>query len=308
MESLLRRINKARAQRYILLIVFVFFFFLFGCNTLYLANRSPEKVPPFFLNKPIQIALVLGGGGSRGLAHLGAIKELEAAGLRPDLIIGCSAGAIVGALYADNPNLKGIEKALLSLKRSDLLDVSFFESRFGPVKGQALQKFMKKNLQAQTFDKLQIPLIVVATDLDSGEIVELSQGEIPLAIGASCAFPGIFSPVLVHNRYLIDGGVASPIPVEVAKKYGAKLIIAIDVGEKLPSSKPSHLFGVLRRGMEISYQKLCEKSLAGADIVIKMDFEDVGLFSDGQNATIYEHGRTKTLSILPQIQKLIPQP
>ena len=226
-----------------------------GCNSLYLPQTAQSEIPVFESKSPVKMALVLGGGGSKGLAHLGAIKELEAAGLRPDLIIGCSAGSIVGALYADNPELTGVENTLLKLSRSDLLDATFF-SRLGLVEGKALQNFMKKSLRSKTFDELKIPLIVVATDLFNGETIELSQKELPVAIGASCAFPGVFHPVFLHDRYLIDGGASSPVPVEIAKKYGADIVIAIDVSEKLPSSKPSHFFGIAKRGMEIVYRKL----------------------------------------------------
>jgi NTE family protein len=289
-------------------IVSLLFLLLAGCSPLYLPPVAESEVPIFEAKHPIKVALILGGGGSKGLAHLGAIKELEAAGLRPDLIIGCSAGSIVGALYADNPELTGVEETLLKLNRSDLLDASFF-SRFGVVHGKALQNFMKKHLRSKTFDELKIPLIVVATDLFNGETIEISQKELPIAVGASCAFPGVFSPVLLHGRYLIDGGASNPVPVEIAKKYGAELIIAIDVSEKLPTSKPSHLFGIAKRGIEIVYRKLVEQSVAKADIAIRMEFQDVGMFSDHLNREMYEHGRQKVLSMLPEIKKkLIKDP
>jgi NTE family protein len=272
-----------------------------GCTSSFIIPADQSEIPVFEAKKPIRIALVLGGGGSRGLAHLGAIKELEAAGIRPDLIVACSAGSIVGALYADEPELKGAEKVLLALSRSVLLDMTL--SRLGLVEGKALQNFMNKNLRSKTFDELKIPLIVVATDLDSGDAVELSQKEISAAVGASCAYPGIFHPVLLHDRYLIDGGASSPVPVEVAKKYGAELIIAIDVSEKLSTTKPYHFFGIAKRGMEIAYRKLVEHSLARADISIRMEFQDIGMFSDHLNYQMYEHGREKVRNMLPQIKE-----
>lgn len=273
-----------------------------ACTSSYMMPVAQSEIPRFETKKPIRIALVLGGGGSKGLAHLGAIQELEAAGIRPDLIVGCSAGSIVGALYADEPELIGVEKNLLALSRSDLLDMTL--SRLGLVQGKSLQNFMKKHLRSKTFDELKIPLIVVATDLDSGEAIELSQRDIPTAVGASCAYPGIFHPVFLHDRYLIDGGASSPVPVEVAKKYGAEVIIAIDVSEKLPTTKPYHFFGVAKRGMEIVYRKLVEHSLARADISIRMEFQDVGMFSDHLNHQMYEHGRMKVRGVLAQIKEL----
>jgi NTE family protein len=273
-----------------------------GCNSIYEQPIAQGEIPVFEAKKPVKIALVLGGGGSKGVAHLGAIKELEAAGLRPDLIIGCSAGAIVGALYADNPELTGVEEMVLKTTRSNLMETTWF-SREGVVAGKALQNFLKKQLRAKTFDELKIPLIVIATDLFTGETVELSQQDLSMAVNASCAFPGVFHPVLLHDRYLIDGGASSPVPVEIAKKYGAEMIIAIDVSEKLPSSKPSHLFGIAKRGVEIMYRNFIERSLLHADISIRMEFQDVGMFSDHLNAQLYEHGRQKVISMLPEIMK-----
>jgi NTE family protein len=278
-----------------------------GCSPIYQQPAVQSEIPVFEVKKPVKLALVLGGGGSRGVAHLGAIKELEAAGLRPDLIIGCSAGAIVGALYADNPEMTGVEEMALKMTRSDLMETTWF-SRQGIVKGDALQDFLKKQLRSKTFDELKIPLIVIATDLFTGETIELSQHDLPLAVGASCAFPGVFHPVLLHDRYLIDGGASSPVPVEIAKKYGAERIIAIDVSEKLSSTKPSHLFGIAKRGVEIMYRNFVEKSLAHADVSIRMEFQDVGIFSDHRNAEIYEHGRQKVLSMLPEIKEKIKVP
>lgn len=280
------------------------FLLISGCTSMYLPPTAQTEIPVFEKDGPIRIALVLGGGGSKGLAHLGAIRELEAAGIRPDLIVGCSAGAIIGALYADDPDLKGMEEKLFSLRRSDLLDINFF-ARFGLVQGKSLEKFMEKNLRSKTFSDLKIPLIVAATDLFTGDLIELSHDAIPPAVRASCSFPGVFKPVLLYGRYLIDGGAANPVPVEIAKKYGADVIIAIDVSEKLPTPKPHHLFGVAKRGMEITCQKLVEKSLSDADVVIKMEFQDVGLFSDHMNEEIYAHGREKVTALLPQIKNFL---
>lgn len=292
--------------------IFVFLFLVFllsQCHSLRLPAQQPVALSsPFVAKKPIRIALVLGGGGSRGLAHLGAIQELEEAGIRPDLIIGCSAGAIVGAFYADHPELKEGKNFLLQLKKADLLDTTFFNSRFGFVKGKALRKFMRKNLRAKLFEELKIPLIIVATDLFSGETVELWEGDIPSAVNASCAVPGVFRPVLLNNRYLVDGGVASPVPVEVAKKHGATFIIAIDVSEKLSLSKPYHLFGVAKRGIEIAYQKFVDHSLAQADVALKMGFQDIGMFSDHLNQQMYDTGRQKASEILPEIKKKLGIP
>ncbi len=281
---------------------------LAGCSSVYMPQADMVEVPPFEPKKPIHLALVLGGGGAKGLALLGAIQELEAAGIRPDLIVGCSAGAMAGALYADGQELNGLEKSFLSLKRADLLDFSYMRPLFGIIDGKSIQNLMRKTLRAQMFDELKIPLIVVATDLLSGDLIEISHGEIAKGVGASCAFPGIFKPVYLYGRSLVDGGVSCPVPVSVAKKHGAEIVIAIDVTGKLPSTSPQHLLGVGKRSLDIAYRKFVELSLSQADIVIKMDFEDCGTFSDHLNEHLYEHGRKTVREMLPEIIEKLKTP
>jgi NTE family protein len=110
-----------------------------------------------------------------------------------------------------------------------------------------------------------------------------------------------------YGRYLIDGGASCPVPVSIARKYGAEIIIAIDVTGKLPQSSPQHLFGIGKRSIDIAYRKFVELSLADADIIIQMDFEDCGTFSDHLNEHLYEHGRKAIQERLPEIQKMLAE-
>ncbi|MCB1107556.1 MAG: patatin-like phospholipase family protein [Chlamydiia bacterium] len=280
--------------------------FLGGCTSLKLSEAEPQPIPTF--QKPeatIKVALVLGGGGSKGLAHVGVLQELEEAGIHPDLIVGCSSGAIVGALYADQPNVKRLENLLITLKRSDFIDFSLFASRFGVVKGILLQSFLKKHIKSKTFEELRIPFIAVATDLSTGELIPFGGGEMVPAIRASAAVPGIFNPVQYLGRYLVDGGTADPVPVETARKYGAQVIIAVDVGEDLSRREPCHLFHIARRGLDITHRKLSEHATRHADVVIRMNFQDLGMFSDRYNREIYNHGRKMTRTMLSQIESVI---
>lgn len=280
--------------------------FCAGCSSMKLTQSEPEPIPQFQLPaEPVKVALVLGGGGSKGLAHVGVLYELEQAGIHPDLIVGCSSGALIGALYADQPQLARLESLLINLKRSDILDFSLFSSPFGLVKGYLLRAFLKENLKARRFEQFQIPFIAVATDLLTGELIEFGSGEIIPAVHASAAVPGVFDPVRYLGRYLVDGGTADPVPAAVAKKHGARVIIAVDVGEDLSSKEPYHLFHVAQRSLEISYRKLSEYVTRDADVVIRMNFQDLGMFSDRHNKEIYEHGREKAREMLPQIQQVI---
>lgn len=282
-------------------------FTLSSCHHYSLAQRDPEPMPIFTPPSSPKVAVVLGGGGSKGLAHLGVLRELEEAGIHPDLIVGCSSGALIGALYADWPDVTRLEKILLNLKRRDLLDISFFAFRFGLVRGESLEKFLKKTLNANCFSALKIPLIVVATDLYTGELLEFGGGPLIPALCSSSAIPGVFQPVYYLGRHLVDGGTVSPIPVQVAKKYGPQVIIAVDVGEKLSEKQPGHFVGIAKRGFSISYRQLSKESTKGADVLIQMNFEDLGMFSDQYNREIYEYGRLKARESLPFIRQVISE-
>lgn len=283
--------------------LFLFLLLQSACQALRVSPEEYVALPTFQPQRPIEIALVLGGGGSKGLAHLGAIEELERSGIRPDLIIGCSAGAIAGALYADYLDVENITKRLLPLKKRDVFDYSYINPIFGIVNGEALRQLMTKLLQARTFEELKIPLIVVATDLVTGDTVEFSSGPLPAAICASCAFPGIFKPISLYGRVCIDGGATSPVPVEIARKYGARMVIAIDLSEKLPKENPKHLLGVTERSLHIAYRKFVEQALESADVAVRMNFDELGTFSDRKNEWLYEQGKQVIRSYLPEIYR-----
>lgn len=288
--------------------IFLFFSLLVcfsGCTSLHIAPGEQVAIPIFEPKHPIEVALVLGGGGAKGLAHLGAIRELEKAGIRPDLIVGCSAGAMAGALYADNQDLESTAQVLIPLRRSDILDYSYINPILGIVHGDLLQNLMKTLLQAKMFEELKIPLIIVTTDLITGDVIEISSGDLSSAIRASCAFPGVFKPVSLYGRYCVDGGAANPIPVNIAKRYGAKVIIAIDLSEKLPKEHPKHLLDITKRSLEIGYRKFVEQSLSLADIAIRMDFDEVGTFNDDLNEWLYEQGQIAIRERLPEILAMI---
>lgn len=264
----------------------------------------PSYTPP---DKPVRVAVVLGGGGSRCLAHVGVLEELEKANIPIDLIVGCSGGAIVGSLYADCPNARVIKKHLYSLKKHDVLDYHVFNGRFGFVHGVSLHHFLCHTLHAHTFEELHIPFISVATDLFTGELVRFGAGPIIPTVQASSAIPGVFRPIRVYGRYLVDGGVVDPVPVETAYEYGADIIIAVDVSENLSDESPSHLFGISTRCLHICYLKLSEYSTQHADVIIKPQFSKLGFFNDSHNQEIYQAGKRAARQAIPLIQELLDE-
>lgn len=277
-----------------------------GCrNSNYLLNQYPDPIPKvIFDKKEIGVALVLGGGGARGMFHVGVLEVLQEAKVPIDLIVGCSAGAVVGALYADCPDGKYVKNLLVPLKRKDLLEINLLSCKFGLCKGRGLRRFLGKNLHAKNFEELQIPFLAVATDLDAGEVLLLGSGPIVPAVHASCAVPFFFEPVKLHGRILVDGGVLDPNPVSAAKDYFPKIIIAVDLAELLPVTKPKNLFSVATRSAEIIHLCQSRNCLKGADVIIQPFLHPISMFDDTCSQKLYEDGKRAARAALPQILKL----
>lgn len=259
------------------------------------------------IKKPIRVALVLGGGGARGLAHVGVLEELENANIPIDLIVGCSAGSLVGSLYADYPNAAYLKALLPLLCRNILMDFNIWEARYGLCQGRSMRKFLRTHLSAKNFNELQIPFYVVATDLCTGELVPIGGGPIIPAVEASCSIPFVFSPVELHGRILVDGCVIDPIPVRIARQIGAELVIAVDLQKLLPRTVPSNLFGIAIRCIEITFLWQSELFARDADVLIRPELGDIGCFDDAYNQIIYQAGKKAAREVIPQIKELLQQ-
>jgi len=183
------------------------------------------------IRKP-RIGLALGGGSARGWAHVGVIRALEAAGVRPDLVCGTSIGALVGAAYAAG-ELARFEEWLLGLRIADVL--SFMDVRLsgGVIKGERLMEFFRRNFIDRPVEKLDMPFAAVATALHTGTEVWLREGSTIDAVRASIGLPALFTPVLHEGRMLVDGGLVNPVPVSLARAMGAEVVIAVDLSSDI---------------------------------------------------------------------------
>lgn len=278
---------------------------LSSCDTKIDFSDNPPAIPLIKPNKRARVALVLGGGGTKGMAHVGVLAVFEEAGIPIDVIVGCSAGSIVAALYADCPKAAYIKQVFGPLKTWDILDINIWYGRYGLVQGGALRKFLKRNLTCKNFDELQIPLYIVATDLLAGELVCMSYGPIIPAVHASAAVPFVFTPVYLFQRWLVDGGVADPVPVRTARETGAEIVIAVDLSGLLPPTCPTNLFGVAKRSAEIKFLLQSESCLNGADLVIRPELGDMGMFDDKNLEHVYHAGQKAATQILPQLYELL---
>lgn len=264
-------------------------------NTIKMVQNIPHK----------NFALVLGGGGAKGFAHVGVLEELHNAGLEPDIIIGCSAGAIVGALYAADPDIEKLKASTLQGKSGDIVTVSLENWPYSVYTSKQMHRFLSNNLAVATFEELKVPFVATATDLQYGVITTFSDGALSPAIIASAAYPGVFSPIRIEDNYYIDCGVADPLPTSIARDLGFKHVVAVNIAEGLPDSAPNHGLGVMKRGIEIAYINLINKSLSQADIVIDFDFKNIDLLDDQQNVHLYEQGKARARDKIPVIKQLI---
>ncbi|MCB1119672.1 MAG: patatin-like phospholipase family protein [Chlamydiia bacterium] len=275
---------------------------LASCKTGYFQRCQPTPIPEaVIIKEPIRVALVLGGGGARGMAHVGVIEELEMANIPIDLIVGCSAGGVVGTIYAANPNAKQLHEIFFQLKKNDVMSINIFNVRFGLVHGRELRQFLTKHLGTKDFADLKIPCKVVATDLDSGDLLSIGGGPVAPAVHASCAVPIVFRPVLLYGRPLVDGGVLNPIPVEIAHFENPKVIVAVDLSEGLPTTIPNHIFGIAKRCAEIAHTNNSKRCIQGADIVIRPELGSTGLFDDRFKNHHYEAGKEAARQAIPLI-------
>jgi len=262
------------------------------------ATPPPAVSPP--PRPAAKIALVLGGGAARGFAHVGVIKALEAQGIAPDIVVGTSAGAVVGGLYAAGYSGFELQKLVLQLEESQFSDWSLPDR--GVLKGEALQYFINNAVGQRPMEKFGKLLAVVATDLNSGEAIVFRTGNTGMAIRASSSVPGLFQPVAINGREYVDGGLVSPVPVRVARSLGADFIIAVDISSKPQFGKTRSTIDVLLQTFSIMGQTISQRELPEADIVIRPHTPDLRAtdFQDRHLAVL--EGEKAVAAILPELK------
>lgn len=265
--------------------------------------------------KKIKIGLALGGGGARGLAHIGVLKALVKANIKIDYIAGTSMGAFMGALYGVGIEVDEMTVEALSFNKrkamTKLVDVAIPKKSI--LKGKKVFRYIDDLLDRADFRDLKIPLRIVATDLSNGDQVIINKGNLARAIQASICVPGIFPPVKINNKYLVDGGVANPTPVDQVIDMGADVVIGVDLISRKNAKfkqEPNIVQAMLQsydiiRNKSINFcegKKNCnvvivKPELKGHGVVNSFKFYDIGEFID--------EGERAAKVMLPQIKRLI---
>lgn len=238
--------------------------FFQGCATSPGAPPPPEVPPP---PPRLRWGLALGGGAARGLAHVGVIEVLERAGLIPDLVVGTSAGSLVGALWASGMDAASLRRVALSFDQSALGDWAF--STRALLKGQALADFVNRHVENRPIEKFPRRFAATAVDLWSGQLMIFDKGNAGLAVRASAAVPGVFQPVQVAGREYVDGGLASPVPVRTARGMGAQRVLAVDISAKPLFQSTQSLGELLMQTITIMGEHLGSQELREADLTLR---------------------------------------
>jgi NTE family protein len=254
-------------------------------------------------DRPV-IGLALGGGAARGFAHIGVIKVLEENGIHPDIVVGTSAGSFVGAFYAAGYDGARLLALADEMKEDQLRDIVWPDRGF--VMGYRLQDFVNKRLHDRTIEELPIRFGAVVTDLHSGATVLLTRGNVGMAVRASSAIPGIFEPVDIDGHEYVDGGLASPVPVQSARDMGADIVIAVDIAKRPQDTKViASTTEVIVQALGIMINNLSNREVKSADIVVHPDTAGLASASFATRKQAIEEGEAAAEAVMGRLKALI---
>jgi NTE family protein len=266
--------------------------------------QLPTKVEPP-LPKTAKIAVVLGAGASKGFAHIGVLKILESNKIPIHMIVGTSVGSVVGSFYAYGCDAFQLQKLSFTIEKGDIVDLTIPDNGF--IKGDKLEEFVNKTVKNTPMEKLSLPFYAVATDVQTGQEMVFGKGNTGMAVRASCSIPGVFRPVKIGERMYVDGGVVSPVAVEVAKKFGADIVIAVDISAAADRTLPENTVDTILQSLNIMYSKLAAIQLSKADVVIKPKVGYIGSADLSKRHEAILEGERAAIEALPQILKIVNQ-
>lgn len=253
--------------------------------------------------RPPRIGLALGGGAARGFAHIGVIQVLEEQGIKPDLVVGTSAGSVVAALYASGKSAAELTALADSMEESALTDWAF--PGRAVLRGEALARFIRDHTGAKTIEQLRMPLGIVATDLDNGQAILFQRGDIGTAVRASSAVPAVFQPVRIGTREYVDGGLVAPVPVRFARQMGAEFVIAVDISSPPDGQATGDALRILLQTFSIMGRSINAFELREADIVIRPPLLGVGSADFSARKRAIQSGRDAAVAALADLRARI---
>lgn len=269
------------------------------------AVKPTVNTPPVAQPKPkpqAVIGLALGGGASKGFAHIGIIKVLKENGIPVKVVTGTSAGSIVGSLYASGMSPDRLELEAEILGKTELVDLTLSTSGF--IKGEALQNYINRKVGGRTMEQFPLKFAAVATDFQSGKAVAFNRGNVGQAVRASASIPNVFQPAVIGGRKYVDGGLSQPVPVTAAKGQGANFVIAVDISARPGKNTAAGFFNYLDQTINIMSISALNAELGKADVVIKpqvLELGSIGGFDQKKRAI--QMGEQAARAALPEIKR-----
>ncbi|MES2510775.1 MAG: patatin-like phospholipase family protein [Pseudomonadota bacterium] len=252
--------------------------------------------------RPVKIGLALGGGAARGFAHVGVIAVLEEAGLKPQLVVGTSAGSLVAALYASGKTSAQLQQTALNMEEVAITDWMLPIFGRGMFRGDALARYVNDLVANKPIESMAMPLGIVATDLGSGQAVLFQRGDTGTAVRASSAVPAVFVPVKINGREYVDGGLVSPVPVRYARQMGADVVVAVDISSP-PEGNPSNdTLQILLQTFAIMGKSINQYELKDADVVVRPSLAGLKSADFSARQRAIDSGRAAMLAALPALK------
>ena len=257
------------------------------------------------IHKKAKIGLALGGGGARGIGHIGAIRAFEELGVKFDYVAGTSAGSIIGALYAFGKNSKEMEEYAKGLRKKDVTrgSIPFIK----PANTEKLEEQINKAFGDITvFSEMKVPFAAVCTDLKTGKEVDFDYGNVAKVVSGSCAVPGVFTPVVYEDMHLVDGGLRNNVPADVVKKMGANVVFAIDVNHLRGTGTSSlSTISVISSTIGIMMQAKVDQTMQCADLIFKPALEQFSPLKFENIDEMIKIGYDTVMANKDKIQKIL---
>jgi NTE family protein len=253
------------------------------------------------------IGVALGGGFARGMAHIGVLKVLEEEGIPIRLVTGTSVGALIGASYCSGLSLEELEKVAHSCRFTTF--ARWTVSRYGFASNDRMVAFLTRTLKVKSFEELRIPLGVTATDFNTGQGVVFHSGSIIDPVRASCAYPGMFLPVEIRGRYLVDGMLSHPVPTRPLRDMGAERVLAVHLkGTWAKGGAPRHLFDVIGQSFAIAQDAMSSLWKDAADIVVEPDVAGFAYDDFKRAGELIYSGEVAMRQAMPEVRKWLETP
>jgi len=253
------------------------------------------------------IGLALGGGFARGIAHIGVLKVLEEEGIPVRMIAGTSVGALIGASYCSGLSIAELQEISRNTRFTSLARWTL--SRCGFASNDRMISFLMRILKVRTFEELRIPLGVTATDFNTGEGLVFHSGEIIDPVRASCAYPGMFLPVNIRGRYLVDGMLSHPVPTRPLREMGADRVLAVHLkGTWAAGGAPRHLFAVIGQSFAIAQDAMASIWRSAADLVVEPDVAGFDYDDFKRCDELIRVGEVAMRQALPEVRKWLETP